>query len=193
MLQVCERQVRVFTELVNNLLDLSRIAEGSLELQREEVDLAVLVRDVVGRFGHELERAGCVLCLRADVTAVGWWDRARLEQVIINLLSNAMKYGRAKPLEIAVEAGVSAARLTVRDHGIGIAPEDQARVFGKFERAAPGHEFGGLGMGLYIVRQIVDALGGSVAVASEAGKGATFSVSLPYALPTEGQTVATKA
>jgi PAS domain S-box-containing protein len=179
ILETCQRQVRLFAKLVNDLLDVSRIAEGQLELQRDEVDLAALVREVAAQFGPESELAGCAVELHADVPVVGAWDRTRLEQVATNLLSNAMKYGRGKPIEITVEADARAARLTVRDHGIGIAPEDQERIFERFERAVSGHEYGGLGIGLYIVRQIVTALGGSVRVASRLGEGASFTVTLP--------------
>ena len=115
--------------------------------------------------------------------AVGRWDRARLDDVLANLLSNAVKYGQGKPIEVSVEAGERSARLTVRDHGIGLAPEDQARVFERFERAVSGHEYGGLGLGLYIVRELVQAHGGTVRVESAPGAGAAFIVELPYAGP----------
>jgi signal transduction histidine kinase len=180
MLETCDRQVRQFTRLVNDLLDISRIAAGRLDLRREEVDLAAVVRDVAARFAPELAQAGCPLTVRADAPAVGRWDRLRLDQVATNLLSNALKYGRGQPIAVAVEADDRAARLTVRDQGIGIAPEHQARIFECFERAVTGYEHGGLGLGLYIVRRIVEGLGGSIRVASAPGKGSTFTVELPF-------------
>jgi PAS domain S-box-containing protein len=187
MLEACERQVKVFTRLVNDLLDISRIAAGRLELRLAEVDLAAVVREVAAGFGPTLAEAGCPLTLRADAPAVGRWDRARLEQVVTNLVSNAVKYGRRRPVEVTVTAEGGAARLTVRDHGIGIAPEDRERIFGRFERAVSATEYGGLGMGLYIVRQLVGALGGSVRVESEPGQGAAFTVELPCAAPPAGR------
>jgi signal transduction histidine kinase len=169
VVESCDRQLKQFGQLIDNLLDISRIAAGRLDLRIEEVDLAAVTREVVGRFGPELAQAGCPLALRADAQVVGRWDRLRLEQVVTNLLANAVKYGKGKPIEVEVRAGAEAAHLIVRDQGIGIAPEDQGRIFERFERAVSGYEYGGLGMGLYIVRQILDALGGSVRVASAPG------------------------
>jgi signal transduction histidine kinase len=119
---------------------------------------------------------------------VGSWDRGRLEQVVTNLLSNAVKYGDCKPIDLAVEAADDGqARLVVRDHGLGIAAHDQARIFERFERAASSRHFGGIGLGLWIVRQIVIALGGSVSVESELGSGSTFTVTLPRQALAHGQ------
>jgi signal transduction histidine kinase len=107
----------------------------------------------------------------------------RLEQVVLNLLSNAIKYGAGQPIAVAVQADAATVRLVVRDQGIGIAPADQARIFERFERAAPSSHYGGLGLGLYIVRQIVGAHGGTLGVESSPGAGATFSVTLPRTAP----------
>jgi signal transduction histidine kinase len=109
----------------------------------------------------------------------GLWDRARLEQVVTNLLSNAVKYGRGQPIEVAVMGADDRARLVVRDQGIGIAPEHLSRIFERFERAVSAHNYGGLGLGLYIVRQIVEAHGGAIHVTSTPGEGSTFVVDLP--------------
>jgi signal transduction histidine kinase len=114
---------------------------------------------------------------------VGRWDKARIEQVVANLLSNAIKYGAGKPIEITVEADGTTARLTVADHGIGIAPDRVPRIFERFERAVSSLHYSGLGLGLYIVRRVLDALGGSVRVQSAAGEGATFIVELPQCGP----------
>lgn len=180
LLDTCDRQVRQFAHLVDNLLDVSRIAAGRLDLRLEEVDLAAVARDVVARFGPEAEQAGCQLTLAADGPAVGRWDRSRLDQVVTNLVSNALKYGKGRPVEVTVGGnGAGAVRLTVRDEGIGIAPADQGRIFDRFERAAVGYEYAGLGLGLYIARQIAEALGGTIGVTSEPGRGAVFAVELP--------------
>ena len=113
----------------------------------------------------------------------GKWDRLRLDQIVTNLLSNAMKYGSGEPIEVAMTGTPEAVRLEVRDHGIGIAPEHQSRIFDRFERAVSGRHYGGLGLGLWIVRQILDALGGSIRVRSAPGEGSTFTVELPRAQP----------
>jgi anti-sigma regulatory factor (Ser/Thr protein kinase) len=107
---------------------------------------------------------------------VGRWDKSRLDQVVTNLVSNAIKYGDCKPIDVAVEGQKDRAVITIRDRGLGIAPHDHERIFGRFERAASSRHFGGIGLGLWIVKQIIDALGGTVAVESHPGKGSTFTV-----------------
>ena len=121
------------------------------------------------------------MTLRADSPPCGRWDRLRLEQVFGNLLSNAIKYGGGHPIEVAVSRNGNGhtAKLEVTDHGIGISAEDQARLFNRFERAVSIESFGGLGLGLYITRQIVTAHGGTIRVESQPGAGATFVVELP--------------
>lgn len=184
-LEVAERQVERLGKLVANLLDISRITAHRLLLEPEDVDLAALVRDLVERSRDHLSRAGCTVDLRAPDALVGRWDRMRLEQVFTNLLSNALNYGAGKPIEVRLEAEGDHARLTVRDHGIGIAPEDQRRIFQRFERAVSERHYGGFGLGLWICRQVVEAMGGTIAVASALGRGATFTVRLPLATPVE--------
>jgi signal transduction histidine kinase len=118
----------------------------------------------------------------------GRWDRLRLEQVLENLLSNAFKYGAGQPVEVVVGGGEGRALLSVQDGGVGIAAADVERIFGRFERAAPTRNFGGLGLGLYIARQIVEAHGGSIRLESSPGQGTTFTVDLPRAAqPTQPQ------
>ncbi|MDC0749263.1 sensor histidine kinase [Polyangium mundeleinium] len=178
-LEVAYRQVGRLAALIDRLLDVSRITAGKLDLCLDEVDLCALVHDVVTRFGREVEDAGCQLSFHHDKPILGAWDRLRIEQVVTNLLGNALKYGRGKPIEIGLEADEGTARLTVRDHGVGIAPEDQGKIFERFERAVTNQSFGGLGLGLWIVRQIVETHGGTVRVESAPGKGSTFRVELP--------------
>ena len=176
-----ERQVERLTALINSLLDISRITSGRLDLDLEPVDLAAVVRDAAARFREDLARAGCPLEIRTDGPCVGEWDRVRLEQVVTNLLSNAAKYGSSRPIEITVSGDETMARFAVQDQGIGIPPEHQARIFERFERAVSDRHYGGLGLGLWIVRQIVEALGGRIRVESAAGEGSTFTVMLPKA------------
>jgi two-component system sensor histidine kinase/response regulator len=181
-LEAAEQATKRLVKLINGLLDVSRISAGRLELERETVDLAEVAREVAGRFGQDLAEAGCLLELnveRAVGRAVGCWDRFRIEQVVTNLLANAIKYGPGKPVEVRVEAGDGVARLVVRDQGIGIAPQQVERIFGQFERAVSARHYAGLGLGLYIVRQIIEAHGGSIRVDSQPEKGSTFTVELP--------------
>ena len=128
---------------------------------------------------EDLARAGCDVAIHADTPLVGRWDRMRLDQIVTNLLSNALKYGKGKPVTLEVHRVGEGVSLSVRDQGIGIAIEDQARIFDRFERAVSQRNYGGLGLGLWIVHQIVEALGGTVTVQSSKGNGATFTVELP--------------
>ena len=174
-----ERQVQRLTALVDNLLDVSRVSSGTLRLQREACDIAEVVNEVAGRFGEEFARAECQVTIEAPPTLVGQWDQLRIEQVITNLLANAIKYGAGKPIVIHVERTDGAAQLVVKDHGIGIEPEKVSRIFERFERAVSSRSYGGLGLGLYIARQIVEAHGGHISVASRPGEGSTFTIDLP--------------
>jgi PAS domain S-box-containing protein len=171
---------RRLDELIKELLDVSRITAGRLTLERESCDLVALVRRVLDRFADQVAGAGATATLGGDSRVLGHWDRARLDLVVSNLITNAIKYAPGKPIELTVEeASPARARLVVRDHGIGIAPEDQSRIFGPFERAVSDRHYGGFGLGLWIVRQVVEAHGGSVRLESSPGQGATFFVELP--------------
>jgi PAS domain S-box-containing protein len=185
-LETAKRQTRRLTKLVENLLDVSRISAGRLSLERESCDLGVLAAEIVERFGADAATASCRLNVHVDQPVVGQWDRLRLEQLLSNLLANALKYGAGKPIEIEVRKEAGEARLSIADQGIGIAAEDRSRIFGRFERAVPLTHYGGLGLGLYIARQIVDAHGGSIVVDSAPGRGAIFTVRLPLA-PAPGE------
>jgi PAS domain S-box-containing protein len=178
---VIRRQVDRLARLISEMLDVSRIDAGRLELTIEDVDLGELVREVVARFGGELERAETTLELDVDAGVVGQWDRLRLDQVVTNLLHNAMKYGKGAPIHVALTTDVESgsARLTVTDHGIGISAADQVRIFGRFERAVSSRAYGGMGVGLFIVAQILGAHRAEITVKSELAQGATFVVSLP--------------
>ncbi|MFY0527772.1 ATP-binding protein [Archangium gephyra] len=182
-LEKAQRQLHKLARMMDELLDVSRLAEGRLRLELSDVDLVQLVREVLERFQEEAQRTRSRLELKAQGPVVGRWDRTKLEQVVTNLVSNALKYGAGAPVEVQVQSSGAMALLEVTDHGIGIAPEDLERIFGKFERAVPVRQYGGFGLGLYIVRQLVEALGGGVDAESTPGAGATFHLVLPLAGP----------
>ncbi len=173
------RPVARLQQLVATLLDVSRIRAGRLDLQHEAVDLAALVQEVATRAQEDAALARCPLHVAVDGPLEGHWDRMRLEQVITNLLSNAFKYGAQRPVEVCVTREEGHARLTVTDHGIGIASEDHERIFQRYERAVSERHYGGFGLGLWIVRQILESLRGDIHVESQQGQGATFIVRLP--------------
>ncbi len=178
-----QRQSKRLSTLAESLLDVSRLEAGKLVLDLECVDLSALVRDVSSRFAAQAERTKTPLEVHAEEAVVGHWDRIRLEQVVSSLLSNALKYGAGHPVHLRVERVPAGVRFTVRDEGIGISPEHLPRIFARFERAVSAEHFGGLGLGLYLTRHLVEALGGFIRASSEPGKGSTFEVELPLASP----------
>ena len=177
--QVLERQLSRLGSLVNTLLDVSRLAAGKLTLEPRELDMTQVVRQMADAFAEEFSRAGCELKVHADGPLPGSWDPLRVEQVLVNLLSNAVKYGAGRPVEVSLVGEGANVVLAVKDHGIGISEDGMARLFGKFERAVSERHYGGLGLGLYITRQIVEAMGGSITVRSAQGQGSTFILRLP--------------
>jgi signal transduction histidine kinase len=178
-LAVVRRQVARMTRLVAEMLDVSRIATGHLELHRAEVDLGELVGHVVERFGEDIARRKVEVTVRSDDRIRGEWDSSRIDQVITNLLSNALKYGAGEPVTLTVTRSNGNARLDVTDHGIGISEEDQRTIFAPFKRAAGTWQYGGLGVGLWICRQIVSLHGGTLSVVSRPHDGARFTAVLP--------------
>jgi signal transduction histidine kinase len=164
------------SSLIDALLD-AQVAKGELRLERGTVDLAELLRDVTQRLRVRAEQIGTNMTV--DVPSiVGHWDRLRIDQVVTNLLVNALKYGGGKPIDIVGRAGAARATLEIVDRGIGVPASEHERIFDKFERAVPS-QYGGLGLGLFIARQIVHAHGGSLDVESTPGVGSTFRMSLP--------------
>jgi PAS domain S-box-containing protein len=178
-LRAIDRQAVRLSGLSDELLDISRIRLGRLELKFDLLDFAELVEETAARFEEEAKAAGSELRLQVDAHAPGRWDRIRVEQILTNLLSNAVKYGAGAPIDVHLEVSADTVRLTVRDRGIGIAADHQTRIFERFERAVSARHFGGLGLGLYIARQIVNAHGGEIGVRSIPGEGSTFTVVMP--------------
>jgi PAS domain S-box-containing protein len=181
MIDSDSRQVDRLTRLVEDMLDISRITTGKLAIRRERFDLCQLVRDLVDRNAAQFEAGGNSVHLDLPESLQGEWDLFRIEQVIMNLFTNAIRYGEGRPIHIRVEGHGNRATLSVRDQGRGIAAEDRERIFGRFERAVSPHEISGLGLGLYISRQIAELHGGTIRVESVLGQGAEFVVELPMA------------
>jgi len=175
------RQTARLGELVERLLDVSRIAAGRLALELESLDLDELVKDVIDGFDDKSTDGRAEIRTHLSGNAHGVWDRRRLEQMLANLLSNALKYGEGHPIDVRVDADASHVTLTVLDRGIGIQATDLERIFKPFERAAPVEHYAGLGLGLHIARHIVEAHGGTIEVSSQPGSGAKFVVTLPKA------------
>jgi signal transduction histidine kinase len=179
MVSSLDRNLQRLTVLAHDLLDVAQINSGRLAIRRAPMDLADLAHEVADRFEDEATRRGCRLIVDASVSVEGEWDHSRLDQVLTNLISNALAYGRGHPVVVQVAPDSSYARLQVKDQGPGIAPDDQERIFHRFERAGSKDDGSGLGLGLYITREIVQAHGGRITVDSAPGAGARFIVELP--------------
>lgn len=174
-----ERQLNRLIRLVDDMLDVSRIQTGKLSLSPEKFDLREMVEDTLARFAPQIQLQGCHVDFRTKESSIGTWDRYRMEQVFTNLLTNALKYGVGSTIEISVSSDLDTAKLSVSDRGLGIDKKDHERIFGRFERAVAGGAIGGLGVGLYISKKIVEAHGGTIKVDSELNRGATFTISMP--------------
>lgn len=175
-----EKQVARIARLVDDMLDVSRIRTGKLTFEWEDIDLCDLVSDIIHRLGEQFVKASYpVPEMKRCVNASGHWDRMRLEQIVTNLLTNAIKYGNKKPISVEIETDEQSVILHVRDQGIGISPNYVDKIFDRFERAVNPNEISGLGLGLYITKQIVNSFRGSISVQSRVGEGSTFTVKLP--------------
>lgn len=171
-------QVKRLGLLVDDLLDVSRISSGKMEYHPEVFDLVVLTNEIVHQFDHHAQ-TGTTITVKSGANLVGNWDRHRLEQVIVNLLTNAIKYGNSKPITVSIIEEGHHAIIEVQDQGFGISPEDLGKIFEKFERVGDRQKASGLGLGLWIVNKIVEGLGGSISVESVLNTGSTFRVKLP--------------
>jgi signal transduction histidine kinase len=174
-----EHSVQRLSRLIETMLDFSRVHARGGKLELEDIDLRAVTDDVVALFDDVARAAGSTLTVHGPAAIAGRWEDLRLRQILTNLVGNAVKYGSGGAIEIQLACDDAHARVSVKDHGIGIAPGDQARVFDRFERAVSQRSFGGLGIGLWLVRENVAALAGSVRVDSELGKGSIFTVELP--------------
>jgi signal transduction histidine kinase len=178
-LEVMARQVDRLTTLIEDLLDVSRVLAGRFSFEPEELDLSKLLEEIAGRFVEQSARSKSPIILSGhEQPCVGRWDRLRVDQIVTNLLTNALKYGAGQQIELTLSSHPSPV-LTVKDYGIGIRAEDQRRIFERFERAVSRQHFGGIGLGLWIVKQIVNGMGGEISLQSEPGSGSRFTVSLP--------------
>jgi signal transduction histidine kinase len=179
MVERDERQIQSLIRLIEDMLDVSRIRTGKLSIRTSAFDLAELVGNLLESFSAQIAAAESSVTYTAEEPVIGVWDEFRIEQVVANLLTNALRYGARKPIEVRVYAVAGQARVEVRDQGIGISPENQRRIFQQFERVAANHAIHGLGLGLFISDQIVAAHGGEIVVESEEGNGSMFRVCLP--------------
>lgn len=174
-----DRQIDRIIKLVEDLLNVSKINLGRMNLERRRTELPTIISEVLEQFGEEIRNSGSQVEVDVDPTLVGHWDPFRVEQILINLLTNAIKYGGGKAIRIQAYKDGEWAVLKVTDSGIGIDLPDQQRIFSVFERAASAKNYGGLGLGLYIVKTIVERHGGSIGVSSQIGNGSIFTVKLP--------------
>jgi len=168
-----------FLETLNRLLDASRLGAGHLVLIPDHCDLVEVTRSVLASVEREAQAARCDIALIGPDAVTGWWDRLRLEQIVGNLVSNALRYGAGAPISIRISADGDTARLSVRDLGIGIAADDLPRIFERFERARNVGRSTGFGIGLWVVAELCRAMGGTVEAESELGRGTAVSVALP--------------
>lgn len=178
-LETVKDYVARYVRRVNALLEVSRLTSGKLQLHHEPVDLTALLRNLVQDAAPIARFHGSRLDLVAQEGVVGTWDRLAIEQVVENLISNALKYGERRPVEVVLIADDRTARIIVRDQGVGISAEDRTRIFERFERAVTGRQQSGFGIGLWVVGRLVAASGGTITVASKPGEGSVFTVTLP--------------
>lgn len=179
MIESSIEQTRRLTGLIDTMLDVAKIAAGKLQLKLELVELTAFVRKVINGFSEDLKGARCEAIIHGETPVWGTFDRIRIEQVITNLMNNAMKYAPGKPIEFTISSTRDRALISVRDFGMGIEKEFMKNIFSQFERANAAQKIKGNGLGLWISKKIVEAHHGTITVTSEVGKGSTFTVELP--------------
>jgi len=179
MIKRDERQIKAMIRLIDDMLDVSRMRSGQLSIRPAQVELMTLLERVVSDLSLQATATGCKLSLQEHPPVQGCWDEFRIEQVVVNLLTNALRYGGGQPVEVSVQYTDNLVRIHVRDEGKGIAPQDLERIFEPYERGARNGEPKGLGLGLYISRQLAVSHGGELRVTSKPGEGSTFTLILP--------------
>jgi len=183
MIKRDERQIKAMIRLIDDMLDVSRMKSGTLSIRPAKVELMALLERVVNDLSLQAAAAGANVVLAPYRTVEGYWDEFRIEQVVVNLLTNALRYGGGGTIEVGVVQEGCTARIDVRDHGKGIAPDYIERIFEPYERGTKAGEPKGLGLGLYISRQLAVSHGGQLTAQSTPGQGATFSLTLPCTEP----------
>lgn len=179
LLERLQQAVQDYVGRATRLLDVSRVEAGNLQLKPEWIDLSQLVLATAERYRVPAAHQGCHLEPDIGECIAGWLDPLAVEQVVENLLSNALKFGAAKPVLLRLRSDGGVARLEVRDHGIGMSPDQQSRIFGRFEQIVAHHRGGGFGVGLWVAGRLVSAMSGRIAVSSRPDEGSTFTVTLP--------------
>ncbi|OEZ56693.1 hybrid sensor histidine kinase/response regulator [Duganella sp. HH105] len=174
-----DRQIQSIIRLIDDMLDVSRIRSGKLSLRPGWVELSGLLRRLVQDLTPQAATAGSSISLDAGTPVSGWWDEFRIEQIVVNLLTNALRYGAQKPVHVTLRVEPEQVRVEVRDEGAGIAPELQDKIFEPYERGAGNEAPSGLGLGLYISRELAEVHEGTLAVRSVVGEGAVFTLTLP--------------
>jgi two-component system, OmpR family, sensor kinase len=188
LLEHLQRAARDFIRRATRLLDVGRIESGNLRLEPTEIDLSELVRTVVGRYTVAAAHGRSELELEVEDGVSGVWDRLAAEEIVENLLSNALKFGMGRPVTLRLRSDGRSALLQVQDRGVGMPPDQQARIFGRFEQVVGQHRGSGFGVGLWVASRLVAAMDGRIDVSSRVGEGSTFSVTLPLAPPEPGGT-----
>lgn len=179
MLESVENQTKRLSKMINDLLSTSLITTGNLQLVYEKVDINNIISEILEEFSTRIQREGYEVVYTNKESITGQYDKIRIHQAISNLISNAIKYGNRKPIEVTLYRENNHALITVKDHGIGIHKEQYEKIFGLFERAVSPTEYKGLGVGLYITKKIIEAHRGSITVSSKVGKESTFTIKLP--------------
>ena len=179
MAETCEKAISRLSNLIENLLDVSRINMGRLVLNFEKFDLVNLAQEIIERYRTQILASGSEVNLHTNEPVEGHFDRLRMEQVLVNLLTNGLKYGRGLPIDITVKIESGVATLEFKDQGLGIESQHHEKIFQRFERINTNDTLGGMGLGLFITKQIVEAHGGTISVQSTLGHGSTFIVKLP--------------
>jgi signal transduction histidine kinase len=188
LLELLQRAAQDFIRRATRLLDVGRIESGNLQLDPSQIDLSELVRSVVQRYAVLAAHSRTTLELEVENGISGRWDRLAAEEIIENLLSNALKFGMGRPVILQLRSDGDSALLKVQDYGLGMTPDQQTRIFGRFEQVMGQHRGSGFGVGLWVASRLATAMGGRIAVSSQPGQGSTFTVTLPLALPQPDRT-----